>query len=213
MDQALAEPLEPNPLLANLQKDAADLRRDQLTDIASRLLEAEGIDAVKHTRIARLAGCTRSLVYHYFPKRTDIFTAINTRFYTRLDSLVSVDQQQAALLANLDGAKADSMALFGILFDLIDDGGWGSLILRSTPELSSDFAKYDESIHEEYEMRWIEVIAQRLNISTVDSELFFQYSINIVKTLFMFYRKGLLTKEQAIEKLDVTLNQLLATYR
>ena len=41
--------------LQGLKKDAADLRRDQLVDIASRLIETEGIDAVKHTRIAKLS--------------------------------------------------------------------------------------------------------------------------------------------------------------
>ena len=173
----------------------------------------EGIDAVKHTRIARLAGCTRSLVHHYFPKRGDIFDAINARFYERLDSLMSVEAQQQAVRENLDGSKANSLALFAMLVDLLDDGGWSSLILRCTPELAADFASRSGSLHQEYEMRWISVIADRFSMSRLDSELFYQYSINIAKTIFLFYRKGLLSKQETIEKMDESLNQLLNPYR
>ena len=196
-----------------LQKDAADLRRDQLTAIASRLIEEEGIDAVKHTRIAKLAGCTRSLVYHYFPKRSDIFAAINARFYEALDALIPVADQQQALLENVDGAKENSLLLFSVLFDLLENGHWGSLILRTTPELSSDFASYVDSIHDEFEMRWIRVIAERFNMSDVDGELFFQHSMNLTRTIFLFYRKGLLGRDEAVQKIDETLNQLLNPFR
>ena len=96
------------PKPTNLNKDAADLRRGQLTDIASHLIESEGIDAVKHSRIARLGGCTRSLVDHYFPRRSDIFAAINARFYEPLDALIPVAEQQSALEENLDGSKESS---------------------------------------------------------------------------------------------------------
>lgn len=199
--------------LQNLQKDAADLRREQLVDIASKLVEAEGIDAVKHTRIAALAGCTRSLVYHYFPKRSDIFSAINVAFYLQLDALMPVEDQKSAIRENLQGDKPNSLALFGLLFDLLEQGGWSSLILRSTPELNADFASYVDSIHNDYEMRWIDVIAERFEMSQVDSELFYQHAIHIAKSIFLFYRKGLLNKQEAIEKLDLTVNQLLNPYR
>ena len=209
MNMPADQSLPPMPL----QKDAADLRRDQLTAIASRLIEEEGIDAVKHTRIAKLAGCTRSLVYHYFPKRSDIFAAINARFYEALDALIPVADQQQALLENVDGAKENSLLLFSVLFDLLENGHWGSLILRTTPELSSDFASYVDSIHDEFEMRWIRVIAERFNMSEVDGELFFQHSMNLTRTIFLFYRKGLLGRDEAVQKIDETLNQLLNPFR
>ena len=209
MNMPADQSLPPMPL----QKDAADLRRDQLTAIASRLIEEEGIDAVKHTRIAKMAGCTRSLVYHYFPKRSDIFAAINARFYEALDALIPVADQQQALLENVDGAKENSLLLFSVLFDLLENGHWGSLILRTTPELSSDFASYVDSIHDEFEMRWIRVIAERFNMSEVDGELFFQHSMNLTRTIFLFYRKGLLGRDEAVQKIDETLNQLLNPFR
>ena len=201
------------PPLENLQKAAADLRRDQLVDIASKLIESEGIDAAKHARIATLAGCTRSLVYHYFPTRSDLFSAINAAFYRSLDTFMPVDEQQEALRENLRGNKPKSLRLFGILFDLLENGGWSSMILRTTPELNADFAVYLESIHDNYEKRWQDVIAEHFNMSEVDCALFFQHTINIAKTTFVFYRKDQLSKSQAIEKLDIAVNQLLNPYR
>ncbi len=199
--------------LDKLQKDAADLRRDQLLDIATRLIELEGIEAVKHARIAKLAGCTRSLVYHYFPKRSDLFAGVSARFYERLDAVIPVEAQQAALRQNLEGDKDSSLALFGLLFDLLEDGGYGSLILRTTPELHGDFASEDDPLHDDSELRWIGVIADRFGMSPVDGELFFQHSLNITKTIFLFYRRGQLSKTEAVEKIDTTLNQLLDSYR
>ena len=197
--------------LKNLQKGSAELRREQLVDIASKLIEAEGIEAVKHTRIAKIAGCTRSLVHHYFPKRSDIFSAVNANFYKRLDDLISVDQQIEVIRKNLVDDKPSRV--HEIFFDLLDDGGWSSLILRTTPELSDDFASYVNTIHSTYEKRWINVVAERYKMSEVDSELFYQHSLNITKSLFLFYRKGLLTKQQAIEKIDSTLKLLLIPYQ
>ncbi len=210
--------MEPAPAagagpLDNLQRDAADLRRDQLLDIATRLIELEGIDAVKHARIAKLAGCTRSLVYHYFPKRADLFAGVSQRFYERLDAVIPVEAQQAALRQNLEGDKDSSRALFGLLFDLLEDGGYGSLILRTTPELDREFATEGGPLHDENEMRWIGVIAERFGMDPVDGELFFQHSLNITKTIFLFYRRGQLSKPEAVEKIDITLNQLLGSYR
>ena len=168
---------------------------------------------MKHTRIAKLAGCTRSLVYHYFPKRSDIFAGINARFYRKLDAIIPVDAQKRAVIENLDGSKASSLALFSTVFDLLEDGGWGSLILSTTPELSSEFASDSASIHDAYEKRWIDIIADRFAFDEVDSELFYQHSINITKTIFTFYRKGLLSKDEAVAKIDLTINQLLNPYR
>ena len=110
MNRAASQGKDSHPELSNLQKDAADLRREQLVDIASRLIEVEGIDAVKHTRIAKLAGCTRSLVYHYFPKRSDIFAGINARFYQKLDAIIPVDAQKQAAAEDLREVKEKTQA-------------------------------------------------------------------------------------------------------
>ncbi len=194
-------------------KGAADLRQDQLVEIAAELIESEGIDAVKHSRIASLAGCTRSLVYHYFPKRADIFAAISARFYAALDELMSKDEQRVALRKNLEGVKDPSLLLFNIMFDLLDKGHWAALILRTTPELSTDFGTYVDSVHDEYDLRWTSVFADRFNLSAVDSAILLENTINVTRTLFLFYRKGLLSRDDAVQKLDDTVNHLLTPYR
>ena len=41
------------------------------------------------------------------------------------------------------------------------------------------------------------VIAEHFGLSAVDSELFFHHSLNITKTIFLFYRRGQLSKAEA----------------
>jgi hypothetical protein len=88
-----------------------------------------------------------------------------------------------------------------------------SLILSTTPELSSEFASDSAAIHNAYEKRWIDIVADRFEFDKVDSELFYQHSINITKTIFAFYRNSLLGKDEAVAKIDLTINQLLNPYR
>ncbi len=213
MNHATSSGLSADAPVTNLRRDSAELRRDQLLDIAARLIESEGIDVIQHSRIAKIAGCTRSLVHHYFPKRSDIFVAISDRFYEKLDAIIPVQAQQQALRENIHGAKENSLALFTTLLELIEQDGWASLIIRATPELNNGFSSFAESIHDEHEKRWIEVLADEFNFTGVDGEIFYQMSINTANTVFLFYRKGMLNKQEAAEKIDLYLNQLLDPYR
>ena len=55
-------------------------RRAHLVAIAAHVVATYGVDAVNHTLIAELAGCTRPLVYNYFPRREDLLHAVLEAF-------------------------------------------------------------------------------------------------------------------------------------
>ena len=56
--------------------EAAGARREQIVRAARELYEERGIDRTSVTDIARRAGMTRSLFYHYFTHKDDVTTAI-----------------------------------------------------------------------------------------------------------------------------------------
>ena len=98
--------------------DQADTRRSQLIDIAAKLIDQHGVEAAKFSTIAELAGCTRSLVYHYFPKTTDLHTAIAENFYGKLSAMINEADQKQAVIDRYDGPGGTTNALFSAVFDL-----------------------------------------------------------------------------------------------
>jgi AcrR family transcriptional regulator len=58
----------------------ADRRRAQLLTVTAHLVVTRGVDAVTHAAVAEAAGCARTLVYRYFPSRTDLLYAIPNEY-------------------------------------------------------------------------------------------------------------------------------------
>ena len=85
-------PLEPH----------GERRRQQLVRIASLVIETEGVDAMRMPRVAQVAGCARSLIYHYFPKREDLFVSVIENFYERLGERLAPEAQADGMRSLLD---------------------------------------------------------------------------------------------------------------
>jgi len=67
----------------------AERRRRQFVEIAARLIAQEGISAVGPARVASEAGCTRPLVYRYFPSVDDLLAAVADEFSDRVAAQVT----------------------------------------------------------------------------------------------------------------------------
>jgi AcrR family transcriptional regulator len=88
-------------------------REQQIIDIASRSFRERGFEGVSLSDLAREAGVTRNLVYHYFPNKGALFEAV-------------LDHRAEHLLERLPepgGAEADKdlLALIEALVRLGDD--------------------------------------------------------------------------------------------
>ncbi|MBT8151589.1 MAG: TetR/AcrR family transcriptional regulator [Gammaproteobacteria bacterium] len=198
----------------NAEQDQADLRRSQLIDIAARLIDEEGIDAARYARIAKEAGCTRSLVYHYFPKVTDLHAQIAERFYEKLSSHVNAPEQPRAAIEKYTGSSSnpETITIFGAVFDLFEENGIAPLILRYNAELNPDYAPNSEQKWY-FEGLFASILEDNFSIPSLQSALFIEYCFNIVKTCFLYYRNGRMTREQAIEEIDTTINQLIRRFQ
>jgi AcrR family transcriptional regulator len=69
------------------QAEQATLRRKQLIAVVAHLVVTRGIAEVTHASVAEVAGCARSLVYRYFPRREDLLFGVLSAFEDELNEL------------------------------------------------------------------------------------------------------------------------------
>jgi AcrR family transcriptional regulator len=81
---------KPVPLLQRLQPQQ---RREQLLDTAAALFAEKPYDDVMMQDIAAVAGVSRALMYHYFPRKRDVYVAVFKRASNRFLARVSADRQ------------------------------------------------------------------------------------------------------------------------
>ena len=178
-------------------RSAAEARRDQLLDIARKVIETEGVEALRPTRVAELAGCTRPLIYQYFPRREDIFIAITEELYAALaggpDSPATVVQRAA------QGDTEPALGVVRRLWDYIDRRGPAALILRSTPEISSEFAIYLRSMRDSHDQAWLEACLA-LGMDAERAQLVVEMFVSIMKVLAMQHLEGRIDRSTAMER-------------
>lgn len=191
------------------QKTGANLRKLQLVDIASDLISREGLDAVKHATLAELAGCTRALVYRYFPRKSDIYIAITESYYEEFDRLLSVEEQQYAIASGEDDPSA-SRRVFTLLFEVMDKHGIAASILANTPALSKELQAYDSEIKRRYQQRWLSAFEQ-LGLVGVQAELLITHCTSIMINTYYCFLNGDISRDNAIDEVQHTVAALISS--
>jgi AcrR family transcriptional regulator len=85
---------------------SSDERREHLLHVGVELVGRHGTADVSIEEIARAAGVSKGLLYHYFPTKTDFFVAVLARSQAEMDQAVVRDPDLTALEQfdrNLDG--------------------------------------------------------------------------------------------------------------
>lgn len=67
----------------NRRRLSPDERCEELLDAAEELFQTRSVDDVTMKDIAKHAGVTRALLYHYYPTKADLFGAIWSRAHER----------------------------------------------------------------------------------------------------------------------------------
>jgi AcrR family transcriptional regulator len=91
--------------LTEKRRLSTDARREQLLDSGARLLAERPFDEVSIEQIARAAGVSKGLLYHYFPTKKDFIVAAIERGQEELAELTAPDPDlppTAQLDASLD---------------------------------------------------------------------------------------------------------------
>lgn len=196
-------------LQALAPRAAGEQRREQLVRIAAYIVECEGIDALRHARIAELAGCARPLVYNYFPKKSDLYIAITEAFYQRLDQQFSCEEQYRAVLGVLAGDWRATPAIAALVQEVLDEYGGAGLILRTIPEVNEAFREYHEQLAERYENRWLRYFLE-LGLSGLRARLLLENCISVARNAVQALAAGDLHRDEA---LDLALGNMAALIR
>ncbi len=171
-------------------------RRRQLIRAASLVIEADGVDAMRMPRVAEVAGCARSLVYHYFPTREDLFVAVVEHFHERLAERLDVGAQMAGMrsLHDRDAARP----LLEALWDTVKDVGSGGIILRASPRIGAALNDRLAEIAERFDRRWISALMD-LGLTELEASLAFRTAMAIHTELLERNRGDEVTRDEAIE--------------
>jgi TetR/AcrR family transcriptional repressor of bet genes len=100
-----------------------DQRRHQVALIAADLVAAGGLSAATHRRIAEAAGCSTTVVSHYFTGKRDLVTAtyreVGNRVAARLDAARDSPDRLAAVLEALLPLDEDRVRDWRLLFTFL----------------------------------------------------------------------------------------------
>lgn len=172
-------------------------RRRQLVDIAARLIEHEGVDAVRLPRVAELAGFGRTAVYRYFPRREDLLVAVSKDFEERLGERVSAEEFAAGLLAlrdaSPDAMPAPTQRLYTAIWEVLDQCGPAGLILRAHVASHSAMDLPDDGVGDRFRERWL-----AFGLGEVESDLVGDAANAILTRLYFAARRGEIEREAAI---------------
>ena len=110
-------------------------RREDLLDAATRLVTADGVEAVTMESVADAAGVSRPLVYKHFANRSEILVAVFRRESLRLHEEMSVEVAAGATVEDtyraLARASVRASAERGALFAALRAAGaWNPDLLR-----------------------------------------------------------------------------------
>jgi len=171
-------------------------RRHQLIRAAAFVIETEGLDAMRMPRVAEVAGCARSLVYRYFPRREDLFVAVISEFYELLEERLPLDAQTAGMrgLTDRDAARP----LLEAIWDVIAEIGAGGLILHASPRLGAELHDRLAEVAARFETRWLAPLRER-GLSEIEAALVARSAVALLTELLERSRRQEVTRDEAIE--------------
>jgi len=172
-------------------------RRRQLVEVAARLIEEEGVDAVRIPRIAELAGVGRTAIYRYFTRREDLLLAVWNDFDERLRERIGPDDFARGLLAlgegPLDVMPPATARLFGAIWDVLAECGPAGLILRAHALVDRGAGARPTDLVDRFRTQWMAV-----GLSDLEAALISDTASAIVTRLYDRARRGEIERDAAL---------------
>lgn len=170
-------------------------RREQLVRVAAFVIETEGIDAMRMPRVAEVANCARSLVYRYFPRREDLFVAVISEFYDKLEARVAPELRAAGMRALDDAARA--RPLLEAIWDVVAEIGTAGLVLYASPRLGIELNERLAEVSARMERAWITPLREA-GLDEIEASLVSRSAVALQTELLDRHRKGELSRDRAL---------------
>jgi AcrR family transcriptional regulator len=165
---------------------------------AGHILETEGLEAVRMPRVAELAGCARTLVYRYFPRREDLIFGVVSEFYERLNERLDVDAQTQGLQGLVDGQAGDATPPFiEAIWDVINEIGLGGVLLQSSHQLGIALKEYSAAELERFEKRWVDPL-RAMGLSDTAASVVIASATGTIVELVRRSRRGEIARDEAL---------------
>jgi len=131
-------------------------RREELLDAAERAYAERGISRTTVSDVARAAGVTRGLVYHYFPKTQDLLDGVlDRRVAAFAESVRAWDARRT--VGDIEGALHDVIDLFRAQ-------------TRSDDPLRADLHRIENAaLYQRFLDRAVTAVVDTLQITTVEA--------------------------------------------
>lgn len=163
--------------------EQADHRRRQFVQLAAHLVANEGVEAVHPARLAELAGCTRSLVYHYFPTMDGVLAEVAADWNRRIGERLrgTYEKEWVGVEAVFDAVWAE------IDWEAVGPVGAAQIVLRARPGQ----AGADEGVDD-----WVRVFS-RGGRSETEARVLLEATIAIMNTLLAEAKRGNISRDDA----------------
>jgi AcrR family transcriptional regulator len=189
-------------------------RRRQLVRSAAHIVEFEGLAALRMSRVAELAGCTRTLVYRYFPSIDDLMIAVAAEYYSALEERFERVVQRRAALGDRLVAKPDAdpfedaLAMLDVVFEAITEVGLAGLILRSSPHLSPPTRTDLQQRSARFSAAWVEPV-RRPGLSALEAALVTEAGIALLVELVRRWQRDEISRDEALALCRTCFSALL----
>lgn len=169
-------------------------RRDQLLEVAAKLLSEHGVDRVQITEVAQAAGVSRPVVYRFFGNRQalivgvleDFERALNQRFYA---------EGMRAIPGNLE----DIATVFVVaVCDTIEAKGAGAWHLLDAKGPDPEIAKVGRTIQQRMIVPWYPRIAQVTGASDREVQAVAHMLVASGRAVLDLWLDGALTRQETV---------------
>lgn len=178
-------------------------RRRQLVRAAAHIVEFEGMDALRMPRVAELAGCTRTLVYRYFPSTDDLLIAVASEYYATLEERLDREAQRRAASRDSgeeprgEDAFEATLTMLDAVFEVVTELGLAGLMLRGSPHMSEAMRTYLAHRSDKFSSRWVAPM-QRSGLSSLHAALVTEAGIALIIELVQRWQRDEITRNQAM---------------
>jgi AcrR family transcriptional regulator len=183
------------------------LRREQLLRVASTILAEQGVEAVRIPEVARAAGVSRQIVYHYFSGRDAIVRALLEDFHDdlreRFGPATRPDRTRPAELASV---------FVHCVCDTIEAKGRGPWLLLGArgahPEVDAIVSEMRRRLLEP----WLERIERVTGARADEAETLASLFVGLARGVLDRWLDGAISRDAAVALVTDATTALLARF-